>query len=109
MRWVGFGDGCSKAFGGFGELGMVLEKEEWHCDGEDFIYSSRRCVKWEQRPACVKQRGGNVLGVSLFHLLDGSNFRMGGHGAMIGSRDVRNNGHLEQDMVTEALSLGVGQ
>ena len=31
--------------------------------------------------------------VSLFHLLDGGVFRMGGHGAMIGSRDFRNSGH----------------
>ena len=79
--------------GGLGGVGKVLKKKEWHCDGEDFICSSRSCFKWEQRPVCMKQRGGNVLRVSPFHLLDGSNFRVGSHGAMIGSRDVRNNGH----------------
>ena len=40
--------------------------------------------------------GGNGLRVSFFHLLDGYNFRMGGHGEMIGLRDIRNDG---QDII----------
>ena len=47
MGWVGFGDGCSRAFGGFGVVEVVLEKEEWHCESEDFMCSSLGCVKWE--------------------------------------------------------------
>ena len=44
MWWVGFGDVCRRAFGGFGGVAVVLKKEEWHCDGEDFICPFRGCV-----------------------------------------------------------------
>ena len=73
MRCVGFGDGCWRAFGRFGrsgEVGVVLKKEEWHCDGGDFIYSSRECVMCERQAAHMKQKGEICCTFHFLYLLD---------------------------------------